>query len=269
MIVNSQYQEEYNTDIEPKELMTKCILSARNYSKRENTKNEGKLVLNNGKSTIEIDEKASMSIYSRYNFVEYFENNDIESKGYYLPCYIGRGELDNKDYYMRKNYNGTEYYRQAFSYKDKHATISFVIKKEKSLNGLWTNYSIFSVSLIISYYDNFNNEFINGKINVDELLDPYSRILNYIYPDETDTIRIIPDAYTDSYSTTDSKFYTKYAGDYKREITDTLIYAYDQIEKYLGTKLETKDTLEIVNKNIRKLAMRKNNLKNYLNNKSR
>ena len=69
MIVNSQYQEEYNTDIEPKELMTKCILSARNYSKRENTKNEGKLVLNNGKSTIEIDEKASMSIYSRYNFV--------------------------------------------------------------------------------------------------------------------------------------------------------------------------------------------------------
>lgn len=266
MIVNSQYQEQYNTDTESKELMMKCVLSIRNYNKRGITEHKEKLVLTNGKSTIEITPKTS-GIYSRYNFVEYFENKNVESKGFYLPEYLGESLLDEENYHMRKNYNGTEYYRQAFSYNNRQAIISFIIKKECNLHGLWTQYSIFSISLIISYYDSFNNEFIREKIDVDDLTDPYSKILNYIYPDKTETIQIIPDAYTDDHSTTDSRFYTKYAKEFKTEIRDALIYAYDQVEKYLGTKLETKDTLEIVNNNIRKLVMRKNNLKNLLNKK--
>lgn len=225
----------------PNILMINSLLNARNYTEKINTSDINSEYFSNGKSTINIEN----GIRTFYKFEEYLENEDIKSKGIFLSECVGPNSLMSPNYH-RGNYNGTEYFRQAFMYNNKVVTISFIIKKDHYRAGWACYYPIYKLLFEITYYDLELNDFIKQTpytYTIDDFVKTSSDIEKTVPSDYKEIIEISNNAWGNTNEEWDSSFYEGRAKNYQKQIEESLLEAYKKAESLLGIKFEKKDSL--------------------------
>lgn len=143
------------------QFVMKYFFNVRGYLEEVASDNENFVYFSNGKSTIRINTNYSC-MCSGYSFDEYFENTDIMGKGSFPSNSSGIGPYVDRRYFKKDDYKGSEYFRQAFLYNDKLATISLILKKVDEVPGWCCVYPKFSMYIEVSYFDINNNESLKG-----------------------------------------------------------------------------------------------------------
>lgn len=225
----------------PHDLMIKSVLNARNYSEKLIISDPDTEYFSNGKSTINIEN----GIRCFYKFEEFFENKDVQSKGFFLSEDLGVTSMSGDMYHiMDEDYKGSEYYRQVFLHNNQAVTISFIVKKTHYKRGWECFYPVYTLSLEITNYDLENNAFAKTYPNqIDDIAKPDSYLAKTCPCDYKHTIEITNDAYGNVNEVWDSSFYKGSAIGYQQQIESSLKEAYKLVEKLLDIKLEKKETL--------------------------
>ena len=225
----------------PNILMINSLLHARNYTEKINTSDVNTEYFTNGKSTINIEN----GIRTFYKFEEFLQNEEIQSKGIFLSECHGPNSLMSSNYHTT-NYNGTEYFRQAFMNNNKVVTISFVITKDHYAPGWACYYPVYKLSFDITYYDLEMNDFLKNSIykyTIDDFIKPSSDIELTVPSDYKEIIEISNDAWGNTNEEWDSSFYEGRAKNYQKQIEQSLLEAYKKAEDLLDIKFEKKNSL--------------------------
>lgn len=240
------------------EPMIKIFLSHKGYSKMTDNEENNWISFDNGKTSIEIFAGYRDYFPCKYEFVEHYENEDIVSKGCFPIKSSGinhrqfddYGDSRNYFYFLEPNYNGSEYFKQAFMYDNKLATISLIVKKIAEHPSWCCTYPEFSVSIVVGYYDLDNNVSLKAYRNDAMLTEDISSVGSILsskaIPNSTDTISVIPSVYGGGHW--DASFFSSRIKEFQEPIQKGLSKAYKKVERYFGTKLEPKEKLGFVKK---------------------
>lgn len=248
---NMDKKKNFKIDCEKSnEFIIKCFQDVRGYSEEIDSDNKNFVYYSNGKSTLRINTNFDC-ICMGYRFDEYFENTDVISKGSFPSKSSGISYFYiDREYYKRDDYKGSEYFRQAFLFNDKLATISLKLKKVDEIQGWGCYHPKFSIYIEVSYFDVNNNESLKG-LNTEAKLDIISITNSFIsrdaIPDYTEIIPVV-DKVIGSSIDSDGPFFRDRAHLYQDEIQKSLSHGFKKIEHYLGTNLEKKEKLDFIKK---------------------
>lgn len=260
MIINSSYQYNYNIRTEQKYPVLTWLLLLRNYTKRvRNDTNIGsRTVLTNGKSIIDMPSYLSESeIPGSINFEEFFENTDIESRG------LVSTNINNHEglFSSRNNSNSREYFRQVFLFDNKFVVLSFKINKYvQNLGyimapipyGLVESFNCnYKILFEVSYYDNFNNDYFENKITVDEILYKCGEAVKCILPDQKFCFLVTNKSYKYISTSTERYIYGEVSENNEREAISALATAYKKIEELLGVSLQYGEKEKMIKKRLK------------------
>ena len=223
------------------------FLKIRNYSEKVDGNNKNFMYYSNGKSILEINPMFNC-ICNGYRFDEYFENKDIKSKGSFPSNGSGMSPYIDREYYKRSDYNGSEYFKQAFLYEDKLAVVSLKLKKVDEISGWCCYYPKFSMFMEISYFDINNNDSLKG-LNNDAKLDIISCTNSFLaktaVADKTEFINI-KDNLVGEIIHSDSTFFCDLGEKDSHLMCESLSKSFDKVEKYLGVSLELQEKNSIL-----------------------
>jgi len=223
------------------------LFNVRGYSEEVESDNENFVYFSNGKSTIRINTNYR-SMCPGYKFDEFFENEDIMSKGCFPSTNSGVYTFEDIRYFMRDDYKGSEYFRQAFLYNDKLATIALILKKTAEHPGWCCTFPEFTMYIELSYFDINENKSLKG-FNTNATLEWISLTDSFLIRDAIpDYSEIIPvaDKTCGRSGDSDSSYFSRYGKNHQCYIEKGLSKALKKVERYLGTSLEKKEKLGFV-----------------------
>ena len=232
-----------------KQFVMKFFFNVRCYSEEVESDNENFVYFSNGKSTIRINTNYHC-MCNGYKFDEFFENTDIMSKGTFPSTSSGVHPFIDRRYFIKDDYKGSEYFRQAFLNKDKLATISLILKKTAEHPGWCCSYPEFTMYIELSYFDINNNKSLKG-LNTNAKLEFISLTDSFLtrdaIPDYSEIIPVV-DKVVGLSGQSDSSYFSDYGQQYQSQIEKGLSKALRKVEHYLGTSLEKKEKLGFVKK---------------------
>ena len=227
---------------EDKQFTIDTLFNVRGYSEEVESDNENFVYFSNGKSTIRINTNYG---FDGYEFDEFFENEDIMSKGCFPSTNSSIYPFDDIRYFMRDDYKGSEYFRQAFLYNDKLATISLILKKTAEHPGWCCTFPEFTMYIELSYFDINENKTLQG-LNTNAILKWISLQDSFLtrdaIPDYSEIIPVV-DKVCGRSGDSDSSYFSRYGKNHQCYIEKGLSKALKKIEHYLGTSLEKKEKL--------------------------
>lgn len=239
----SNMTKKKTTKLRFEERMIKYFFHVRGYSEKIDSDNKNFVYFTNGKSNIRININFNC-IFCGYKFDEYFENTSVISKGSFPSDVTGFNA--SEEYYKKRDYKGSECFRQAFLCEDKLVTISLILKRTGAVPGWCCLSPKFSMYIEVSYFDINNNESLRG-LNTEAILETISTTKSYLakeaIPDYTETISVVDEVIGEKLPDCDDLFLRTKAHLYQSEIQDGLSKAFKKVEHYLGTKLEKKEKL--------------------------
>ena len=222
---------------EDKQFTLDTLFNVRGYSEEVESDNENFVYFSNGKSTIRINTNYG---FHGYEFDEFFENEDIMSEGCFPSTNSNIYPFDDIRYFMRDGYKGSEYFRQAFLYNDKLATISLILKKTAEHPGWCCTFPEFTMYIELSYFDINENKTLQG-LNTSAILKWISLQDSFLtrdaIPDYSEIIPVV-DKVCGRSGDSDSSYFSRYGKKHQCYIEKGLSKALKKIEHYLGTSLE-------------------------------